>query len=163
MLILNVGTENSTLIQLGRQGEHGATQIWFDLKYLIDTYGAGTATLAYQRSLDELPYIVSTELYNDILIWTVNETDTAYPGIGKAEIRWQFGDNLGKTVIYKTVVQPSITGDTQIPDPYQSWYDEMIDQVGDIVDQAVQGETVTITSTVVNGNLTFQASIQGEQ
>jgi len=73
-------------------------------------------------------------------MWTIDETDTAYEGFGKAEIRWTVDGTLAKTVIYKTSVLKSLTGDAVIPDPYESWYDRMMEQIEDNQEYAEQAE-----------------------
>lgn len=131
MIITTVTTDSGALLPLGRQGEHGVRQVWFDLSYLIENFGEGTAMLVYQRNKDLAPYIVSATQTGNNLMWTIDETDTAYEGFGKAEIRWTVDDDLAKTVIYKTNVQKSLTAQTEIPEPLESWYDQMIEQIGD--------------------------------
>ena len=126
MIIATVTTDSGAILPLGRQGEHGVRQVRFDLSYLIETFGEGTAILVHQRSQDLAPYIVSAVQDGDRLEWTVMDADTAYKGFGKAEIRWTVGDDLAKTVTYKTSVQRSLTEQTEIPDPLESWYDTMI-------------------------------------
>ena len=126
MIITTVTTDSGALLPLGRQGEHGVRQVWFDLAYLIENFGEGTAMLVYQRNKDLAPYIVSATQTGNNLMWTIDETDTAYEGFGRAEIRWMVDDDLAKTVIYKTNVQKSLTEQTEIPEPLESWYDTMI-------------------------------------
>ena len=131
MIITTVTTDGGAILPIGRQMEHGVRQVWFDLSYLIENFGAGTATLVHQRNQDLAPYIVTTEQTNTNLMWTIDETDTAYEGFGRAEIRWVVDDDLAKTVIYKTNVQKSLTAQTEVPEPLESWYDQMIEQIGD--------------------------------
>lgn len=131
MIITTVTTDSGAILPLGRQGEHGVRQVWFDLSYLIENFGEGTAVLVYQRNKDLAPYIVSTQQTGNNLMWTIDETDTAYEGFGKAEIRWTVDDDLAKTVIYKTNVMKSLTAQTEVPEPLESWYDKMIEQIGD--------------------------------
>ena len=116
-------------ILLGRQGENGVRQIVFDLTWLVENYGAGTGQIVNQRSKDGAPYLVNGVQADNTLTWTVSNTDTAYDGWGQAELRWTVNNTLAKTIIYKTITIRSITGDTTIPDPYQSWYDAMIDYI----------------------------------
>jgi len=176
MVIINADTEKSSLLNLGRQGEHGVREVWFDLGYLIETFGAGSASVAYQRSQDGAPYPVVTTTDGEYLIWRLSETDMAYEGFGQCEVRWTVGENLAKTVTYRTMVAKSMTGDASIPDPYESWYDELMDQIGDneqyatdaqqaaadaeAAKQAVLGAGITITATVTNGDLTFSAQME---
>lgn len=138
MIIATVTTDSGAILPLGRQGEHGVRQVRFDLSYLIETFGEGTAILVHQRSQDLAPYIVSAVQDGDRLEWTVTDSDTAYKGLGKAEIRWTVGDNLAKTVTYKTSVQRSLTEQTEIPEPLESWYDQMLEQIGNSQEYAQQ-------------------------
>jgi hypothetical protein len=138
MIIATVTTDSGAILPLGRQGEHGVRQVRFDLSYLIETFGEGTAILVHQRSQDLAPYIVSAVQDGDRLEWTVTDADTAYKGFGKAEIRWTVGDDLAKTVTYKTSVQRSLTEQTEIPEPLESWYDQMLEQIGNSQEYAQQ-------------------------
>lgn len=138
MIIATVTTDSGAILPLGRQGEHGVRQVRFDLSYLIETFGEGTAILVHQRSQDLAPYIVSAVQDGDRLEWTVTDADTAYNGFGKAEIRWTVGDDLAKTVTYKTSVQRSLTEQTEIPEPLESWYDQMLEQIGNSQEYAQQ-------------------------
>lgn len=158
MVITTVTTDSGAILPIGRQGEKGVRQVWFDIGYLIENFGEGTATLVHQRSKDAAPYIISTQQTGNTLMWTIDETDTAYEGIGKAEIRWTVDDTLAKTVIYKTNVQKSLASETEVPDPYESWYDEMIDYIDQLkvdsdarlveaVESAAQSATSAAEST----------------
>lgn len=138
MIIATVTTDSGAILPLGRQGEHGVRQVRFDLSYLIETFGEGTAILVHQRSQDLVPYIVSAVQDGDRLEWTVTDADTAYKGLGKAEIRWTVGDDLAKTVTYKTSVQRSLTEQTEIPEPLESWYEQMLEQIGNSQEYAQQ-------------------------
>lgn len=140
MIIATVTTDSGAILPLGRQGEHGVRQVRFDLSYLIETFGEGTAILVHQRSQDLAPYIVSAVQDGDRLEWTVTDADTAYKGFGKAEIRWTVGDDLAKTVTYKTSVQRSLTEQTEIPEPLESWYEQMLEQIGNSQEYAQQAE-----------------------
>ena len=138
MIIATVTTDSGAILPLGRQGEHGVRQVRFDLSYLIETFGEGTAILVHQRSQDLAPYIVSAVQDGDRLEWTVMDADTAYKGFGKAEIRWTVGEDLAKTVTYKTSVQRSLIEQTEIPEPLESWYEQMLEQIGNSQEYAEQ-------------------------
>ena len=116
---------NGTSIDVGRQGENLARNIYFDLSDLIDTYGEGPATLVHMRPSDKAPYVCTVTRSDTFLIWAPTSTDTAYSGSGKCELRWVVGETLAKSIIYNTSIAPSITADTELPDPYQSWIDAM--------------------------------------
>ena len=120
------GMNKRQVIAIGRQMENNYRQIVFD----CSGFGVevSSVTLVHQRSLDMAPYIVETSS-TDTLAWTITDTDTAYPGYGKAELRITFTSGLAKSVVFTTMVIQSITADTTIPQPLQSWYDAMIDYI----------------------------------
>lgn len=138
MIIINTDTDKGSFLPLGRQLEHGVREVWFDLTWLIENVGEGTAVLVYQRSKDVAPYVVTTQLHGNVLVWTVGDADTAYDGFGKAEIRWTVDENLAKTVTYRTNVLSSITAGEDVPEPLESWYDQMLEQIGDSQEYAQQ-------------------------
>ena len=115
-------------IALGRQMENNYRQIIFDCsgfpKPITDI------TLVHQRSQDTAPYVVASTTESP-LVWTIDNTDTAYYGYGKGELRITFASGLAKSASFQTVVIKSITAGTEIPDPLQSWYDAMIDYINE--------------------------------
>ena len=131
MINVSISTAESGTkkIKLGRQGENEVRQIVFDLKYMVEHFGDGLATLIFQRNGDIAPYIISTTRSGNSLTWLVNSTDTAKAGPGRAEIRWYVQGALAKTVIFSTETTESISADTEIPDEFQSWYDAMVEYV----------------------------------
>lgn len=131
----------SQVIALGRQLEDNYRQIVFDCSDFDETITG--ITLVHQRKADVAPYIVTTS-DTDTLTWTITDTDTAYYGYGKGELRISFADGLAKSIVFTTLTVKSITADTTIPEPLQSWYDAMIDYIDehsvtvDEVDELVQ-------------------------
>lgn len=115
-------------LEIGRQMENNYRQIVFD----CSGFGEDIAeiTLVHQRSKDEAPYIVTTS-DGETLTWNISDTDTAYAGLGQAELRISFASGLAKSIVYTTHVIESITGDIEIPEPLQSWYDAMIEYIDD--------------------------------
>lgn len=120
---------SSPTIDIGRQGENLARNIYFDLSDLMEIYGEGTATLVHMRPSDQAPYICDATVSDGFLVWSPTSTDTAYAGSGKCELRWVVGDTLAKSVIYATKIAQSITADATVPTPYESWYDAIIDYI----------------------------------
>ena len=129
------------VIAIGRQMENEYRQIIFD----CSGFGPDitSITLVHQRSQDTAPYIVGTFNANPF-VWTIDDTDTAYYGYGKGELRISFASGLAKSIVFTTLTVKSITADTVIPEPLQSWYDAMIDYIDenavtlDEVDQAIE-------------------------
>ena len=116
------------VIALGRQMENNYRQIIFDVSDFSETITS--IMLVHQRKGDAAPYIVDT-VSGDQFIWTITNTDTAYYGYGQGEIRINFDNGLAKSYVFTTMVIKSITGDTEIPEPLQSWYDAMIEYIDD--------------------------------
>ena len=113
-------------ITIGRQMEDNHRQFVFDCSGFDEE--VTSIELVHQRSEDTGPYPVTTAS-TDTLTWTVTDTDTAYAGDGRAELRIRFANGMAKTAVFKTSVIASITGDTVIPDPLQSWYDALIEYI----------------------------------
>lgn len=116
------------VIALGRQMENNYRQIIFDVSDFDEPITS--LMLVHQRKGDAAPYIVDN-VTGTQFAWTITDTDTAYAGYGKGELRINFANGLAKSIVFTTMVVKSITGDTQIPSPLQSWYDEMIDYIND--------------------------------
>ena len=116
------------VIALGRQMENNYRQIIFDVSDFDEPITS--LMLVHQRKGDAAPYIVDN-VTGTQFAWTITDTDTAYAGYGKGELRISFASGLAKSIVFTTMVVKSITGDTQIPSPLQSWYDAMIDYIND--------------------------------
>ena len=114
------------VIALGRQMENNYRQIIFDVSGFDEPITS--LMLVHQRKGDAAPYIVDN-VTGTQFAWTITDTDSAYAGYGKGELRINFANGLAKSIVFTTLVVKSITGDTQIPSPLQSWYDAMIDYI----------------------------------
>lgn len=147
-------------IIIGIQMENNHRQFVFDCSVFDEE--VSSIMLVHQRSKDEAPYIAATSS-TDTLVWTVTNTDTTYSGYGKAELRVSFANGMAKSETYITKVLESITGDTVIPDPLQSWYDALIDYIDDhaatpeqieaAVEAYLEDHPIPAPVTSVNGKL----------
>lgn len=117
-------SKNPFTLAIGRQLENNYRRIIFDCSG-FDTE-VETITLVHQRAQDVAPYIVTQTTGETSLAWDITSTDTAFDGIGRAELRIYFSNGLAKSAVFRTLVIKSITADTTIPEPLQSWYDAMI-------------------------------------
>lgn len=117
-------SKNPFTLAIGRQLESNYRRIIFDCSG-FDTE-VETITLVHQRAQDVAPYIVTQTTGETSLAWDITSTDTAFDGIGRAELRINFSNGLAKSAVFRTLVIKSITADTTIPEPLQSWYDAMI-------------------------------------
>ena len=118
------------IIPVGRQGENEAQRIiWPDIvTSWSKLYGDGVFSFAVKRNGDDTPYpaVVTTE--GGSLVWAPTNADTANVGFGSCELVYTVGDVIAKSQTWRTEVYPSLTGEgeTEPPEPYQSWVDEVI-------------------------------------
>ena len=120
-------TEGQTEVTLGRRGENLARDMVFPLDKLIEDYGEGTATLMVKRSQDTDAYPAATTQEDDGLHWVLNSADTAYKGLGKAEVFWYVDEQLAKSVVYNTWTDPDIGGVTETPPaPQAAWITQLL-------------------------------------
>lgn len=128
MIISTIPVSNCTpqTIVIGRRGTYDTMQIAFDLSYLIENYGSGTAVLAVKRSQDSSAYPAVVTQADNTLTWTVSETDTYYVGSGECQLMWYVEGGLAKTIIYPMVVMRDILSTAEEPpDGYENWVEHL--------------------------------------
>ena len=128
MIVQNIITGSCTpqTIVIGRRGTYDTLQIAFDLSFLIENYGSGTAVLAVKRSQDESAYPAVTSQADNTLTWTITETDTYYVGSGECQLMWYVDGGLAKTIIYPMVVMRDILSTSEEPpDGYENWVEHL--------------------------------------
>ena len=119
------GCQPQTIV-IGRRGTYDTMQIAFNLSYLVESYGNGVAVLAVKRSQDSSAYPAVTTQEDDLLLWTVSETDTYYVGAGECQLMWYVDGGLAKTIIYPMVVMRDILATAEeAPGAYQTWVDDL--------------------------------------
>lgn len=124
---VTVSEKNNQNIIIGRRDTYGTEEIAFDLSYLIDAFGDGTAVLLIKRPQDATAYPASGITQTDsTLTWRVSGIDTAYKGHGECEIYWYVDDGLAKSIIYSVTILRDI-GETREdpPDAYETWIDTL--------------------------------------
>lgn len=133
-----ITAKTSQVITLGRQGENEALQVKFPvMANLISTYGAGTVSLVAQRPREPFPYFVDVTSDSTYVYWTVRKEDLAIPGDGLCQINYIVDDVVVKSLVYKTVITPSVGENTKELNPYASWIDDVLQSVSE-VDEAAE-------------------------
>lgn len=114
-------------IYLGREGEHKATQVIFNISGMIKKFGEGTVSLVAKRANDTVPYPCVVERSGNQVIWTVTSADTAQAGKGYCELRYVVGETVAKSDTYKTIVIDALDepGD-EVPEAYQGYVDQVL-------------------------------------
>lgn len=128
MVVKNVTVNNCTpeTIVIGRRGTFETMQVVFDLTYLIENYGDGTAVLALKRSQDSSAYPAVAAQDGNTLTWVVSEVDTYYVGSGECQLMWYVDGGLAKTIIYPMVVMRDILSTAEEPpDGYENWVEHL--------------------------------------
>lgn len=146
-------------VDLGRQGEHHARRVAFDISDWVRDFGAGTVRLLHQRQDDAAPYPVSvTRTDNDgitenpetgtLVLWDVTDADTATrQRYGRAELRYySVGDGgetfLAKSETYQTFVADALGSEIQeAPEGQRGWIDELLDAANGIAENVAAART----------------------
>lgn len=113
-------------IIIGRRGTYETVQIIFDITYLVETFGDGSAVLMVKRPPDTTAYPAEISRDGSNVIWAVSESDTAAKGHGEAEIFWYVNGGLAKSVIFSISILRDIGETTEAPpDPYENWVETL--------------------------------------
>lgn len=123
-----------TAIPLGRAGENDAYIIqWlYEASDWKKIYGSGTMSLLNKRPGETEAYPVAITVEDDIVSWLVTSADTAIAGYGQCELQYRVNDVLVKSQLYKTKVLPSIGEPGDVPEAYQGWVNQLLDDVKDL-------------------------------
>lgn len=119
-----VKAELSQPILLGRQGEHGVTQVVFDLSGYIKTYGDGVAQLTVKRPGDQQEYMGVLTQTGTTAVWEIGPEWTELAGQGYCYLHWHVDDDHAKPVVYKTMVQESQSA-CDAPEPQVGYLDRV--------------------------------------
>ena len=106
-------------VDIGQAGENEATEIQFNVKAWVDSYGAGDVYLYHQREDDEAPYLKLLPIENNIATWVLDDVDTGAAGVGAAQLNYVVSDKIKKTLIFATYVNKSLGEAGEVPDPYE--------------------------------------------
>ena len=139
---VTVTARDAPNIIIGRRGTYETEQIVFDVSYMTQLYGDGTAVLMVKRPMDSFAYPALTTQDENEVTWVITETDTAYKGHGECELYWYVGNGLTKSTIFSITVLRDIgatSGDP--PDPYESWVDEIVRLSNEAHNDADRAET----------------------
>lgn len=127
-MIIDVTSTKTFTINLGRQGENDITEIIFDYSGLVEEYGEGTLSCIVQRKKTDDPYPTILTADNHMATWSVSSTDTAYAGTGKIQLSYMVAEQIKKSIIYKTKVEPSILPTSEEPpEPIKNYLDQMVE------------------------------------
>lgn len=132
-VIIDVGKNKTSRINLGIQGENIVEHVIFDISSWIEEYGEGVAFIYAKRRGDDEPYPVALDMdvTDKTATWDVTLTDTAAKGKGSAQLVYVVDENdnedfmddeVKKTKTYATTVQSSlVVTSEENPSGYDTW------------------------------------------
>lgn len=117
------------VVLLGVQGENSVTKIEFDMSTWAELYSNGSYSILLQRPTEVVSYNVNTTYNSEtkVLTWLVSSIDTAIEGEGYAEVICLEGDKIDKSTIFDIYVDPCLNPPGPVPDPYEDWYQRMLE------------------------------------
>lgn len=142
-------SERPVIIVIGQQGENDAENIQVDYTEWIEKYGSGIITAEYQRPDMSYPYPVTLTMADGIATWTVSETDVTWEDsengscgkmTGFVQLVYKAGEIVKKTVIWPVQVNKSLGASGPVPDPVQSWIDQMVELGAVVAENAAKAE-----------------------
>ena len=120
---IKLGTYQEGTIPLGFQKENKVKEIKFDTSIWESEYGQGVLTLAIQRNGDAQPY-------PKVLVdntWTIEALDVEKKGIGECQLEYRVDDKVKESAVYKFFVERSLDSTGEMPDPYISYFEQIIE------------------------------------
>lgn len=134
---VTVKERDSENIIIGRRGTYQTEQIVFDVSYLVEAFGDGSAVLMVKRPPDDAAYPATVERSGSNLIWTVSESDTYAKGHGEAELFWYVDGGLAKSVIYSiSILRDIAETTTEPPEDFPNWIEQLTELGAETLENA---------------------------
>lgn len=142
-LTIDVSNYDSRL-HIGKQGENLTREITFDCAAWLDGLTGGALSIVHQRPSDPDAYPCGNYVTDDTsLTWSINETDVAFSGLGKCELRYTIGSRIAKTKTFYTEIVNALN---PLDTPPEAW-EPYIDRVIDAATQEMENMTVSASAT----------------
>ena len=151
----NVIAKENTEVFIGRQGENGVTNVQFSVDGWWEQYGEGTFELLHKRRPDTAAYpcVITVDYRTEIKVietvdeetgditeetievqipvhvnWVIKNSDVEFAGKGEAQLVYLVDGNVAKSVIFGTCTAKSLDGSGEVPPPYESRIQEMLEE-----------------------------------
>lgn len=153
-LTIDVSNYDSRL-HIGKQGENLTREITFDCAAWLDDLSGGVLSIVHQRPTDPDAYPCGDYVTTDTsLTWSINETDVAFSGLGKCELRYTIGSRIAKTKTFYTEIVNALNPLDTPPEAYEPYIDRVIDA------SRQEMEDMTVSATATEGQ---EASVSIEK
>lgn len=127
-MLVNVSECLCNDLLIGRTGENDVTEVQFDFSKWVEDYGEnGTFYLTAKLPGATVSYPAEVAVDENIATWTVKNSDLAVKGYGQVEAWYSIDEKVKASAIYGTYIGESLDESGEIPDPYESWIEEIIE------------------------------------
>ena len=151
-------------IVLGRQGENEVVTVQFDVTGWAEEYGVGEFLLFNERSKDTAAYPCTVTQTGERLDWVIESADVYYSGYGRVQLTYIVNNAVAKSVIYYTVVLPSLdAGDAPVPTP--EWIQDVLNYRLESEAYALgtkNGVAVPDTDPTYHNNAKYYSEVAGD-
>ena len=126
-MLVNVSECFFNDLLIGRTGENDVTEVQFDFSKWAKDYGEnGTFYLTARPPGATVSYPAEVTVDGTVATWTVKNSDLAVKGYGQVEAWYSIDEKVKASAIYKTYIGESLDESGEIPDPYESWMEDII-------------------------------------
>ena len=112
---------------IGHETENVARALTVDFSAWAAEYSTGTLQILFQPPGTERPYAVVLTRDGTTATWKPSETDLAEAGTGAVQLVYTVGEVRVKTSIIPVMVEPSLGVETDPPEGWTSWIDQLTD------------------------------------
>ena len=134
--MVDIVMDSTKRTTVGRLGENEHRRLVFDIADLQAMYPDAYYSMLCQRPEDEEAYPVADinlEIADGKLYWLLTNTELAYEGVGQCELVVSYGNVIAKTEIYAIAIAPALDGSGEMPEPWESWTQEVTELAREIV------------------------------
>lgn len=121
---LTVGNLNT--VKLGRQGENGTQEVVIDCSAWLEDLPGCTLMIAAVRPGEKTIYVPTVTVTDGVITWPVLAQDTALAGWGRGEVRATLNEQIKKSAVFRTRIEPSLEGGTTTPTTPPDWAVEIM-------------------------------------
>ena len=140
-------------IPLGRTGENDVEGVRFDVADWPELYGeGGSFVLVHQRPGDLQPDACATAVGSSgCLVWVIKDVDVQFTGRGEAQLSYVVDSKVAKSVIFTTRISRSLDQEGELPEPYESMIEDLIEAAANITTEADRAETARDAAETAKG------------
>ena len=138
------------LIRLGYQTERGVMKAGFVLTKWLKQWPGLEASVWVTLPNADTAYQAQSHMDGEMLVWDVQDTDTAVAGVGKVEVLGMVDGVRKLSAVANTVVEPSIlVATSEPPESQQPWYVGALEAAKRAEEAAERAEDGSVPAEVI--------------